>query len=86
MVSLQSVMVAKHFNCVHITPDNLVVESDSKAAKKVQVGTSSKPKVLYKHWSKEKMVWPRPEEMNQSGRVINEKFHVCVSLVCLNEF
>ena len=57
MVSLQSVMVAKHFNCVHITPDNLVVESDSKAAKKVQVGTSSKkPKVLYKHWSKEKMV------------------------------
>lgn len=37
MVSLQSVMVAKHFNCVHITPDNLVVESDSKAAKKVQV-------------------------------------------------
>ena len=33
-----------------------MVESDSKAAKKVQVGTSSKPKVLYKHWSKEKMV------------------------------
>ena len=46
MVSLQSVMVAKHFNCVHITPDNLVVESDSKAAKKVQ-GSSNKPKVLY---------------------------------------
>ena len=42
MVSLQSVMVAKHFNCVHITPDNLVVESDSKAAKKVQVVISLK--------------------------------------------
>ena len=31
----QSVMASKHFNCVHITLDNLVAESDSKAAKKV---------------------------------------------------
>ena len=42
MVTLQSVMVAKHFNCVHITPDNLVVDSDSKAAKKVRVVISLK--------------------------------------------
>lgn len=28
-------MAAEHFNCVHITLDNLVAESDSKSANKV---------------------------------------------------
>ncbi|KAM7451132.1 Adenylate kinase 8 [Porites harrisoni] len=45
-----SVMVAKHFNCVHITPDNLVVESDSKAAKKAQEYMSAKESVPTHVW------------------------------------
>jgi len=37
LISLfQSVMAAQHFNCVHITLDKLVAESDSKSANKVQ--------------------------------------------------
>ena len=37
MFLFQSVMAAEHFNCVHITLDNLVAESDSKSANKVPI-------------------------------------------------
>ena len=37
----QSVMASKHLNCVHITLDELVAESDSKSGRKVSVALFS---------------------------------------------
>lgn len=45
-----SVMAAKHFDCVHITLDNLLAESDSKSAKKAQEYISAKEMVPTHIW------------------------------------
>lgn len=45
-----SVMAAKHFDCVHITLDNLLAESDSKSAKKAQEYISAKETVPTHIW------------------------------------
>lgn len=45
-----SVMASKHFNCVHITLDNLISESDSKEAKKAQEYMSAKQSVPTHVW------------------------------------
>lgn len=45
-----SIMASKHLNCVHITLDNLVLESDSKAAKKAQEYMSAKESVPTHVW------------------------------------
>lgn len=45
-----SVMAAKHFDCVHITLDNLLAESDSKSANKAQEYISAKETVPTHIW------------------------------------
>lgn len=45
-----SVMAAQHFNCVHITLDKLVAESDSKSADKAQEYISAKQTVPTHIW------------------------------------
>ncbi|XP_078346811.1 adenylate kinase 8-like [Oculina patagonica] len=45
-----SVMAAQHFNCVHITLDNLLAESDSKSANKAREYISAKETVPTHIW------------------------------------